>query len=146
MPFHHKGTNWLSWSVENPSRLDTIFRRRASSPQLKPQHSVLLRHKNDLAHHMFILRKKQRDLERRLSDHVTSIKECLDKFKDDNKGRCKNNKGRRTKMVFKCSTCNEARWNKLPEIRAIAQANIIESRKSRRYNGICETLDSFASD
>ena len=139
MTFHHKGTNWLSRSVENSSRLDTIFRKRANSPHLNPQHSVLIRHKNDLAYHMFLLRKKQRDLERRLSDHSTFLKDSLDKFDFHKQDACRK-RNKRKKMVFKCSTCNETMWNKLPEIKATAQANLKESMKHRRRT--CETPES----
>ena len=72
-----------------------------------------------------MLKKKQRDLERKVSNHDNYLKECSEKF-DLNK------KGKRIKMTFKCSTCNTAGWNKLPEIKAAAQINLKEKVKRRK--------------
>ena len=146
MTFHRKGTQWLCWSVtNNSSQFDTLYRSRVHSPETSDPKSVLLRHRNDLAYHIFMLRKKQRDLERKISDHSTYLKECAEKFEID-KCNTKTNKGKRLKMTFKCSTCNKAGWNKLPELKAAAQTTFKENAKTRKWRKICDTAQSSASD
>ena len=139
MTFHRKGTQSFCWSViNNSSRFDTLYRSKVHSPESSPRDSVLLRHRNDLAYHMFMLRKKQRDLERKVSEHNTYLKECIEKIEIDTKAR----KGKRLKMTFKCSTCNKAGWNKLPELKAAAQMTFKENAKKRKWRKISDTSTS----
>ena len=143
MTSHRKGTQWICWSVTNTSsQFDT---RRVHSPESNPRNSVLLRHKNDLAYHMFMLRKKQRDLERKISDHNTFLKECTEKFEID-KGNTKTKKGKRLKMTFKCSTCNKPGWNRLPELKAAAQTTFKENSRTRKCRKICDSAQSATFD
>ena len=132
MTFQRKGTQWFCPSViNNSSQFDTLYRSKAHSPESSPCNSILLRQRNDLSYHMFMLRKRQRDLERKISEHKTYLKECIEKFETD-KCNTKTRKGKRLKMTFKCSTCNKARWNKLPELKAAAQVTFKENAKKRK--------------
>ena len=146
MTFHRKATQWLCWSVtNNSSQFDALYRSRVHSPETSGRNSVLLRHRNDLAYHIFMLRKKQRDLERKISDHSAYLEECTEKFEIDT-GNIKTKKGKRLKMTFKCSTCNKAGWNKLPELKAAAQTKFKENAKTRKWKKTCDTTQSSTCD
>ncbi len=95
--------------------------------------------KNDFAHQMYVLNKRQRDLERNIGNYYTNIRETYGKFDVSDTSNLK--KGRKP-MKFKCSTCNEGRWNKLPELKATAQAKIQQEKKGKRPKRRRRSYDS----